>query len=74
MYIETKRLSYSRLLLNSGKSVLAACMESGFPDYSNYIRLFKGRFKITPNQYKNASKRSAQIEFNSFVNSKKRKK
>ena len=74
LYIETKRLSYSRLLLNSGKSVLAACMESGFPDYSNYIRLFKGRFKITPNQYKSASKRSALIDFNSSVNSKKREK
>ena len=44
--IESKRLSYSRLLLNSGKSVLVACMESGFPDYSNYIRLFKKRFDI----------------------------
>lgn len=52
MYIESKRLSYSRLLLDSGKSVLAACMESGFPDYSNYIRLFKKRFDITPKQYK----------------------
>jgi len=51
-YLETKRLAHSRLLLKSGKSVLAACMESGFPDYSNYIRLFKKRFSITPKQYK----------------------
>lgn len=52
MYIESKRLAYSRLLLQNGSSVLSACMESGFPDYSNYIRLFKKRFNITPKQYK----------------------
>lgn len=50
-YIETKRLAYSRVLLNQGKTVLGACMESGFSDYSNYIRLFKNRFDITPGQY-----------------------
>ncbi len=51
MYLESKRLAHSQILLKSGKSVLAACMESGFPDYSNYIRLFKRRFLITPKQY-----------------------
>ena len=52
MYIESKRLAYSRKLLRRGKSVLSACMESGFPNYSNYIRLFKTRFDITPKQYR----------------------
>lgn len=50
-YIETKRLAYSRVLLNRGETVLSACMESGFSDYSNYIRLFKNRFEMTPGQY-----------------------
>lgn len=50
-YIETKRLAYSRVLLNRGETVLSACMEAGFSDYSNYIRLFKNRFDITPGQY-----------------------
>lgn len=50
-YLETKKLSYSRILLKHGKSVVAACMESGFADPSNYIRLFKQRFGITPRQY-----------------------
>lgn len=53
LYIETKRLAYSRRLLKQGASVLYACMESGFPDYSNYIRLFRKRFSITPKQYRN---------------------
>ena len=53
-YLETKRLAYSRTLLKEeGKSVFDACMQSGFTDYSNYIRSFKKRFGITPNQYKN---------------------
>lgn len=52
LYIESKRLTYSRQLLKQGKSVLSACVDSGFPDYSNYIRLFKNRFGITPKQYK----------------------
>ena len=51
-YLETKKLAHSRRLLKNGASVLYACMESGFTDYSNYIRLFKKRFSITPKQYK----------------------
>jgi AraC-like DNA-binding protein len=51
LYLETKRLAYSRILLREGKTVLTAAIESGFTDYSNYIRLFKKRFGITPRQY-----------------------
>ena len=51
IYLETKRLAYSRVLLKQGISVLDACMQAGFPDYSNYIRLFKNRFGITPKRY-----------------------
>ena len=52
-YLESKKLAHSRLLLRQGKSVLDACMESGFSDCSNYIRLFKKHFEVTPRQYKN---------------------
>lgn len=52
LYLEAKRLANSRILLKRGKSVIDACMESGFTDYSNYIRLFKKRFGITPKRYK----------------------
>lgn len=51
-FLETKRLVYSRRLLKKGESVLSACMQSGFTDYSNYIRLFKQRFGVTPKQYR----------------------
>ncbi len=52
LYLEAKRLAHSRLLLKKGKSVLAACMESGFSEPSNYIRLFKKRFGVTPGRYR----------------------
>jgi len=51
-YLESKRLANSRILLKRGSSVFDACVSSGFPDYSNYIRLFKKTFGITPKQYK----------------------
>ncbi len=52
LYLETKRLAYARTLLKDGCSVMDACDKAGFPDYSNFIRLFKKRFNVTPNQYK----------------------
>lgn len=51
LYIESKRLAYARVLLKSGKQVKEACEMAGFPDYSNFIRLFKQRFSITPKAY-----------------------
>ncbi len=53
LYLETKRLAYARILLKNGESVMNACMKAGFPDYSNFIRLFKKRFNTTPHRYKN---------------------
>ncbi len=54
VYLETKRLAYSRLLLDRGMSVAEAAATAGFADYSNYIRLFRTRFGITPLQYRNS--------------------
>lgn len=52
LHLETKKLANSRMLLKSGSTVLTACLESGFSDCSNYIRLFKRRFSVTPKQYR----------------------
>ncbi len=51
LYLEMKKLAYSRKLLRDGKCVNEACAKSGFADTSNYIRLFKKRFSVTPKQY-----------------------
>ena len=50
-YLEMKKLSFSRMLLMSGKSVTEASAESGFDTPTNFIRTFKRRFGITPKQY-----------------------
>ena len=50
-YLENRRLAYSRILLRGGRNVTEACMEAGFPDLSNYIRLFRSHFGITPAEY-----------------------
>ena len=53
VYLESKRLAYSRLLLERGMSVGEACETAGFSDYSNYIRVFRTRFGMTPLRYRN---------------------
>ncbi len=52
-YLETRRLALSRLFLCRGYSVSEACEMAGFADYSNYIKLFRTRFGITPLRYRN---------------------
>ena len=51
-YLEVKKIAYSRVLLKEGCSVKEACSKSGFSDCSNFIRLFKLRFGVTPKQYR----------------------
>ena len=51
-YIEAKRLSHALMLLKSGASVTKAAEESGFPDCSHFILLFKKKFGKTPLRYK----------------------
>ena len=50
--LRKKRLIASMEHLRSGDSVTEAALKSGFPDYSNYIQLFRRQFGMTPLQYK----------------------
>lgn len=50
--IRKKRLIASMMLLRNGESVTDAARKCGFPDYSNYIQLFRKRFGMTPGKYK----------------------
>lgn len=50
--IRNKRMIASMLLLRNGESVTDAARKSGFPDYSNYIQLFRKQFGMTPGKYK----------------------
>ena len=51
-YLRRKRLANAAKLLSRGCSVAEACEQSGFPDYSNFIALFRQSYGITPLQYR----------------------
>jgi len=51
-YITTRRIALAKHLLRSGATVTDACMQSGFNDYANFIRVFKSSTGIPPGQYK----------------------
>ncbi len=51
-YILEERITQSKALLSEGKNVSEACYQSGFSDYSNFIRSFKKTVGISPGQYK----------------------
>jgi len=50
--LRKKRLLLSMEYLRDGDTVTEAALKSGFPDYSNYIQLFRRQFGVTPLKYK----------------------
>lgn len=50
-YIIKKRVTISRDMLRRGISVMDACMECGFNDYSNYLKAFKREFGRNPKEF-----------------------
>ena len=53
-YIMKKRLIVSRNMLRSGSTVMDACFQCGFGDYSNFLKAFKREFGKTPSAYSKA--------------------
>ena len=53
-YIITKRLEKSReLLADPGRKIYEISQELGWADVSNYIKLFKKKYGISPKEYRN---------------------
>jgi AraC-like DNA-binding protein len=52
-YILQKRLIVANQLIRGGQSVMMACMESGFHDYSNFTRAFKKLYGMPPKKHLN---------------------
>lgn len=50
-YIIKKRLIAARNLLRNGSTVMEACLQSGFNDYSNFLKAFKREFGKNPSNY-----------------------
>ena len=51
-YITKKRLITARNMIRDGVPVLTACMDSGFNDYSNFLKVFKREFGHLPSMLK----------------------
>lgn len=54
IYILKKRLIMSNSLIQKGSSVTEAALESGFNDYSNYLRAYTAMFGLSPKRYHKA--------------------
>ncbi len=50
-YVIYKRLAFSQKLILTGKSITDACFQSGFNDYSHYIKTFTKVFGISPGRF-----------------------
>ena len=65
-YITDLRMQEFRYGLVSGKSVVNACRESGFSDYSSFVKSFRKLYGITPMEYreqlKNAMNRAPLMQ------------
>lgn len=56
-WIKMKRLEYAKkLLIESDLNVNQVCYESGFINNSHFIKSFKEKFKLPPNQFKSINK------------------
>ena len=54
-YLTGKRLMFARAMIAAGTPVLQASEESGFGDYSAFLRAYRKQFGRTPNQEKRAN-------------------
>ena len=54
-YLTGKRLMRARAMIAAGTPVLQASEESGFGDYSAFLRAYRKQFGTTPNQEKRAN-------------------
>ncbi|MDD6032255.1 MAG: AraC family transcriptional regulator [Oscillospiraceae bacterium] len=59
-YITARRIALAKRLLLDGASVTEACMQCGFNDYANFIRVFKAVTGISPGQYRKTARRSPE--------------
>ena len=55
-YITELRMQEFRYGLVMGKSVLDACLASGFSDYSSFVKSFRKLYGITPTEYRDQLK------------------
>ena len=57
-YLTDLRMQEFRHGLVTGKSVLDACLESGFSDYSSFVKTFRKLYGISPMEYREQLKKA----------------
>lgn len=60
-YITDLRMQHCRQLIANGKTILDACNESGFSDYSSFYKTFRKLYGITPVMYRSKLKELGQL-------------
>lgn len=55
-YLTSKRLIYAKELLSSGSTVLDACINCGFSNYTCFLKAFKKSYGITPAAFRSKNK------------------
>lgn len=56
-YLTHLRMQHCRKALEDGVSVLNACTERGFPDYSSFLKTFRRLYGITPAEYRSQNRK-----------------
>lgn len=56
-YLTHLRMQHCRKALEDGVSVLNACTESDFPDYSSFLKTFRRLYGITPAEYRSQNRK-----------------
>lgn len=56
-YITNLRMQHCRQAIAEGKTVLDACTESGFSDYSSFLKTFHRLYGISPSEYRQRLKK-----------------
>ena len=58
-YLTNLRMQHCRRALAGGASVLDACTESGFPDYSSFLKTFRRLYGVTPAEFRSTARAAA---------------
>lgn len=51
-YLTELRMQSCRRDIAAGKRILDACLENGFSDYSSFLKSFRKRYGISPQEYR----------------------
>ncbi|NDL67531.1 AraC family transcriptional regulator [Anaerotalea alkaliphila] len=60
-YLIQKRLEFSKTLIKEGFLITAACLDSGFSDYTAYLKAFKKSYGTTPKRFQKTKAPARQL-------------